>query len=341
MRAFADNLPERLKPEYLAYLNPVSHSNETEDEKSSPAPISQRRKSAQSLPENFKHNLNDHPQKLARAELDELHKCKPGILYYEKKVPEDERPTFSNTLQKLAHIRSVFNQISEKKRHKFILKSTKKWEEFLQAHPSIVEDQIPTLHLLLPKLDDIHYYFSTLGLPSRPPISANFLFSNERQPNSSQQNWADLSQSSKDEYIKRLSKMKNEYRVNFLEFVEKTLPSDYIRLEFFRNVKLAAKDYDSFTKDRVQERDEGQSKITQYLTPKNKPPQNDANEFDRIKQQLLATQLNSEQKKLVERLGQVMNKYIEETVRRVYSLVKFVSDFDFRRKSLPILNQVL
>jgi len=227
-----------------------------------------------------------------------------------KKVPEDEKPTFVNSLTKNTYIRSLFNQLSEKKRHKFILKSTKKWEEFLESNPTITENQIPTIHLLLGKQDDIHFYFSSLGLPTRPPISANILFSNERQKTNSQQNWADLSQTTKDEYIKRLSKLKNEYHQKFIEFAEKTLPSDYIRLEFFRNVKNAAKDYESFTKGRIN--DEGQLKITQYLTSK-KTGDNDINEFDRIKQQLLATQLNNEQKKLVEKLGQLMNKYIEET----------------------------
>jgi len=156
----------------------------------------------------------------------------------------------------------------------------------------------------------MHFYFSSIGLPSRPPISANLLFSNEREKTNSQQNWADLSQTTKDEYIKRLSKLKNEYHQKFIEFVEKILPSDYMRLEFFRNVKYATKDYELFTKDRIN--DEGQLKITQYLTSKKKE-NNDINEFDRIKQQLLATQLNNEQKKLVEKLGQLMNKYIEET----------------------------
>ncbi len=340
MRTFAESLPERLKPEYLAFLHPISHSNENENETSTPASISQRRKSVQSLPESFKSSTSENPQKLTRAELDDLHKCKPSILYYEKKIPDDEKPTFTHTLQKNAHIRSVFNQISEKKRHKFILKSIKKWEEFLQSNPSIIENQIPTLYLLLGRLEDIHYYFSSIGLPPRPPAGANLLFSNERQASNSQQNWSDLSQTSKDEYIKRLSKMKNEYRLKFLEFVEKTLPSDYIRLEFFRTVKFAAKDYDLFTKDRVNEKDDGQAKITQYLTPKKKP-QNDVNEFDRIKQQLLATQLNNEQKKLVERLGQLMNKYVEEMVRKKYSESVLYLSSIFRRRSLPIQNQVL
>jgi len=136
------------------------------------------------------------------------------------------------------------------------------------------------------------------------------LYNNEKQQTNSQQNWVDLPQTTKDEYIKRLPKLKNEYHEKFIEFVEKTLPSDYIRLEFFRNVKYASKDYESFTKDRINDNDEKQLKITQYLTPKKQ----DINEFDRIKQQLLATNLNNQQKKLVERLGQLMNKYIEETV---------------------------
>ncbi len=320
MRNFADNLPERLKPEYLSFLHPISHSNENDDENPKPGSISQRRKSVQSLPESFQSMTSDNPQKLTRIQLEDLHKCKPSVLYYENKVPDDEKPIFTNTFHKNTYIRSVFNQISEKKRHKFILKSIKKWEEYLQSNPTIIENQIPTLHLLLPKQDDMHYYFSSLGLPVRPPLSANLLFSNERQENDSQQNWADLSQASKDEYIKRLSKIKNEYRQKFLEFVDKTLPSDYIRLEFFRTIKFAAKDYDSFTKDR---RDEGQLKITQYLKPKKKE-QNDVNEFDRIQQQLLATQLNKEQKTLVERLGQLMNKYIEEMVRKTRKAVSIL-----------------
>lgn len=308
MKNFADNLPERLKCEYLAFLRPASSTNGDEDETNSAMPISLRRKSAQPIPENFKTSISDSSQKLTRSQLDDLHKCQPSVLYYEKKVPEDEKPTFDNTIKRNVYIRSLFNQLSEKKRHKFILKSVKKWEEYLQANPSITEHQIPTLHLLLGKLDDIHYYFSSLGSPSRPPASANLLFNNEKESNhSQQQNWADLSQSSKDEYIKRLSKLKNDYQKEFMEFIENTLPSDYIRLEFFRNVKHAAKDYESFTKDRVKDNDGETSK---------KKVQKDTNEFDRIKQQLLATQLTRDQKNLVERLGQIMHKYVDETVRK-------------------------
>ena len=306
MKNFAKNLPDRLKCEYLAFLQPPPTVNGGEEEETTSAmPITQRRKSVQPIPESFKSTTNDSSQKLTRTQLDDLHKCQPSILYYEKKVPEDEKPTFDNSTKRNAYIRSLFNQLSEKKRHKFILKSGNKWEEYLQANPTVTEHQIPTLHLLLGKLDDIHYYFSSLGLPSRPPIGANILFSNERQQTSSQQNWTDLSQSSKDEYIKRLSKLKNDYQKEFMEFVEKTLPSDYMRLEFFRNVKYAAKDYELFTKDRVKET---------HGEPSKKKGHKDANEFDRIKQQLLATQLTRDQKNLVERLGQIMEKYIEETV---------------------------
>ncbi len=303
--------------------------NDDNDENPPPAPINRRRKSVQSIPESFKTSTSDNPQKLSRLQLDDLHKCKPNVLYYEKKFPDDDdKPTFVNSTVKNTYIRSLFNQLSEKKKHKLILKSTKKWEEYLQLNPAITENQIPTLHLLLGKQDDIHFYFSSLGLPSRPPIGANLLYNNEKQQTNSEQNWADLSPTTKDEYIRRLSKIKNEYHHKFLDFVEKTLPSDYLRLEFFRNVKYAAKDYESFTKDRVPDHDEGQLKITQYLTPKKKG-NNDMNEFDRIKQQLLATQLNNEQKKLVEKLGQLMNRYIEETVRikKTNERVPLISNF--------------
>jgi len=51
-----------------------------DDENTNPAPISQRRKSVQSLISTI-----DNQQKLTRHQLDDLHKCKPNILYYEKK----------------------------------------------------------------------------------------------------------------------------------------------------------------------------------------------------------------------------------------------------------------
>jgi len=124
VKNFAETLPERLKPEYLSFLNETqtpSHVKNDDNENTNPAPITQRRKSVQSLM-----STNDNQQKLTRHQLDALHKCKPNILYYEKKIPEDEKPTFVNSLAKNSYIRSLFNQLSEKKRHKFILKSTKK-----------------------------------------------------------------------------------------------------------------------------------------------------------------------------------------------------------------------
>ncbi|CAF0904016.1 unnamed protein product [Adineta ricciae] len=311
VKNFTENLPDRLKCEYLSLINPTQTAAQGSGESTTSESIKQRRKSVQPLPENFQPPTNETTsQKLTRTQLDDLHKCQPSILYYENKVSDDEKPTFANTTAKNTYIRSLFNQLSEKKRHKFILKATKQWEEYLQLHPAVPENQIPTLHLLLSKNDDIHYYFSTLGLPTRPPISALYLYGNERQQTGSQQNWADLSQGTKDEYIKRLTKIKAEYHQNLVEFVEKTLPSDYIRLEFFRNVKFASKDYEAATKDRVPDKDEGQLKITQYLKPKKPIDSGEMSEFDRIKQQLLATSLTNEQKKLVDRLGQVMKKYL-------------------------------
>jgi hypothetical protein len=174
----------------------------------------------------------------------------------------------------------------------------------------------------------MHYYFSSLGLPSRPPVSALYLYNNEREQKGSQQYWADLSQTTKDDYIKRLSKLKHEYHQAFTEFVEKTLSSDYFRLEFFRHVKHAAKDYESSTKDRINDNDEGQLKITQYLKPKKQTTTADVSEFDRIKQQLLTTQLTTEQKKLVQRLGQLMNKYMEDTKSNKSSNIKSSPSID-------------
>ncbi|CAF3711020.1 unnamed protein product [Adineta steineri] len=316
---FSENLPDRLKPEYLSFINQGRHTSQVNGENTPAEPISQRRKSSQPLPESFHAIDNDHQPKLNRSQRDDLHKCTPSTLYYETKVPDEEKPVFANITAKNVYVRSVYNQLSEKKRHKFILKSTAKWEEFLQLNPTIVENHIPTLHLLLSKTDDIHYYFSSLGLPSRPPVSALLLYSNEKQQTGLQKNWADLSQSTKDEYIKRLTKLKSEYHQKLIEFVEKTLPSDYIRFEFFRNIKNATKDYESVRKDRSHdkdrnhEKDEGQSKITQYLKPKKKTDSDDISEFDRIEQELLSTELTNQQKQLVQRLGQLMKKYIDET----------------------------
>ena len=271
----------------------------------------QRRKSIQSLPDNLRITTNYTYPKLTRIELDNLHKCKPNVLYYEKKIPDNEKPSFENSTAKNAYMRTLFNQLSEKKRHKYILKSTKKWKEYLESNPIVVINQIPTLHLLLTRKEDIHYYFLSLGLPIRPPISAPYLYNNEKQQTNSQQNWVDLSQTIKDEYVKRLLILKREYHLKFVEFVEKVLPSDYIRLEFFRNIKHAVKDYDLATKRRIDEKGAEEHKT---IPSKQTNDFMDVHEFDRIKQKLLGTELTNKQKKLVERLGQIIHKHMEPTV---------------------------
>ena len=322
MENFAKNLPNRLQPEYLSVMKETNTRTPTvkkDDDASSAVasgPIIQRRKSVQSIPESFKPTDEEHPHKLTRQQLDALHKCKPNELYYEKKVSDEQKQTFTTVAARNMYSRSLFNQVSEKKRKKFILKATNHWQEYLQENPAVVEQQIPTLNLLLTRNDDILFYFTTLGLPARPPNSALTLYNQEREQPGSQPHWTDLPLTTKDEYIKRLSKIKSDYHQKFCEFVEKTLPSDYVRLEFFRNVKHAGKDYQVATKDRpVEKLDEGQLKITQYMQKK-KVDSVDRSEFDRIKQQLLATNLNNEQKQLVERLGKMMSQWIDEKVRR-------------------------
>jgi hypothetical protein len=166
----------------------------------------------------------------------------------------------------------------------------------------------------LSKNDDIFHYFQSLGLPDRPPTSASSLYNRDREETGTSSYWADLSQSNKDDYIKRLVTMKRQYYQNLIQFVEHVLPSDYVRLEFFRNVKNATKDYQVAIKDRPADKlDEGQLKITQYLTKKAGQTQEN-NEFERIRHQLLATPLNNEQKELVERLGQLMRQWQDSQV---------------------------
>lgn len=247
--------------------------------------------------------------KLTRSELEELHRCKPSEIYYEKKVSADEKPTFSNSTARNNHLRALFNKLSEKKRKKFVLKAAEKWLEFLEANPSVSERKVPTLHLLLNRNQDILTYFSSLGLPSRPPISAFNLYNSEREQNSTTVAWNDLPQTTKDELIKRVGKLKSDFNENLKTFVEQTLPSDYLRFEFFRNVKTAAKDYQTATKNRQEEKvDDGQLKITKYLRKKNSTQISSKEEFQQIYQKLLATKLNNEQKSLIERLAAIINK---------------------------------
>ena len=315
IKNFAENLPDRLQPEYLQYAQQSFKNTpvkETTDDESAPK-IRQRRKSAKSVDDDAKSVTHDSEHKLNRPHLDVLYKCKPSELYYEQKVPDEEKPTFDNARAQYSYKRSLFHQLSEKKRKKFIFKGVDLWQEYLHDHPTIAEQQIPTLHLLLGRNEDILFYFTALGLPARPPNSSLVLYNHEKERLGGEEYWADLPQKTKDEYGRNLIKVKNDYYTKFVEFVEKTLPSDYIRLEFFRHVKYAAKDYASATKGHVpkDDVDAGQMKITQFLVKKT----TGTSEFDRIKQQLLATELTNEQKKLVDRLGQVMNRFVNEAVR--------------------------
>lgn len=318
IKNFAENLPDRLQSEYLQYAKSSvknSPGKETIDDDSGPQ-IRRRRKSIQSVDDDGKSVTHDSEHKLNRADLDALHKCQPNELYYETKVPDDDKPTFDSGRAQKSYKRSLFNQLSEKKRKKFIFKGVDLWQEYLRDHPTIAEQQTPTLHLLLGRNEDILFYFVSLGLPARPPSSSLVLYSHERERLGGEEYWADLPQKTKDEYGRNLIKVKNDYNTKFVDFVENTLPSDYMRLEFFRHVKYAAKDYAVATKGHApkDDVDVGQMKITQFLVKKT----TGTSEFDRIKQQLLATDLTNEQKKLVDRLGQVMNRFVNEAVSRAW-----------------------
>jgi hypothetical protein len=80
----------------------------------------------------------------------------PNFCITTKKVPGDEKLTFVNIRAENIYIRTIFNQLSEKKKYKYVLKSFKRWEEFLQSHPTIIEIEIPTLHSLLAKKRNTH-----------------------------------------------------------------------------------------------------------------------------------------------------------------------------------------
>ena len=263
--------------------------------------MKERRKSVQFAEE------PSQQHKLTRSQLDDLHKMRPSEIYYEKKV--DEKPVFSNTMARNTYVRTLFKNLSEKKRKKLVLKATDRWREYLQANRSIVDEQIPTLHIVLTRNEETLHYFQSLGLPARPPISALILHNHEREQSGSQQYWADLPQPAKDEMIKRVHKMKSDYHAQLVEFVEKVLPSDYLRAEFFRHVKYASKDYEATT-GKV---DDKQLKITQYLKKKTQVAESKSEQFDRIARQLIGTNLNNEQKSLVDKLSKLMRQLIDET----------------------------
>jgi hypothetical protein len=303
----------------------VNHNSLTNghDDDTQSAPIRQRRKSLTALPESLQTTpapsaTNDHQQKLTLIQRKEIHKCMPNVLYYENDVPDDEKPTFTRVTAKNTYIRSIFNELDEKKRIEFMLKSIQKWNEFLAANPLIITNRIPTLHLLLPKNEDICLYFASLGLPERPPFNPYLYYNHAKEEIGSQESWTELSPREKSSFSQRLEKLKNEYYEKFVEFVDYVLPSDYMRYEFFRNVKYAIKDYESATKSQITEKHTGEFELTKYYIRRmgiNK----DVNQFNQIKQKLLSTTLTDEQKDLVEQLNQLLSKLIQDKVSRTYN----------------------
>jgi hypothetical protein len=317
VRNFANDLPERLQIDYLAFAQQLPQKRPVDttsvvngyDNRNNARPIRRRRKSLKVLPDSLQTTTNDVQLKLTKTQLYELHKCLPNLLYYETAVSDKEKPTFTRLMTKNAYIRSMFNQLNEDERLKYILLSVEKWNQFLQLNPNIIQNQIPTLHLLLTRNEDIILYFSSIGLPQRPPINSYLLYNIERDQMDSSQSWSDLSQTERYEYSQQLIELKNEYYQKFVEFVDQYLPNDYMKYEFFRNVKYAIKDYELATKNEIIDKNTGQLKLTDYT--KKIQMNNDKNQFNKIKQRLLSTKLTNEQKNLVEDLTQLLYKYIE------------------------------
>ncbi len=319
VKNFANDLPERLRTDYLLFAKPLlgkDQVNKTslingQDNTNNSKPIRQRRKSLTTLPDSLQTTTKDDVRcKLTKAQLRALHKCMPNVLYYETDVSDDEKPIFTRIMTKNAYIRSIFNQVNDDERLKYILLSIKKWNEFLDSNPNITENQIPTLHLLLYKNEDIILYFYSIGLPERPPVNSYLLYNLEKDEMNSSQSWTDLSQTEKHEYSQQLVELKHEYYEKLVQFVENHLPTDYIRYEFFRNVKYAIKDYELATKSEIIDKNTGKFKFMEYYTKK-KEINNDMNQFNQIKNRLLSTKLTNEQKNLVEELTQLLFKHIE------------------------------
>lgn len=188
---------------------------------------------------------------------------------------------------------------------KYILKSIDKWNGFLKSNPSIIDNQIPTLHLLLPKNEEILLYFSSLGFPQRPPFNSYLLY--QLEPASSDQAWSDLTEKERQKYIQELKELKIDYYKQLIDFVDDQLPNDYLRYEFFRNIKYAVRDYELALKTHTNESCSSLTKDHEKKIIFN----SDRRQFQQIKQKLLATQLTNEQKNLVEELSDLLSKYIE------------------------------
>ncbi|CAF1054555.1 unnamed protein product [Rotaria sp. Silwood1] len=320
VRNFSNDLPERLRTDYLLFVEQSPNKRQTidtsyvndHDDTITSTSIRQRRKSLTCLPDSLQPSVttNDSQPKLNKVQLHTLHKCMPNTIYYETNVLDKDKPTFTKAMTKNAYMRSIFNQLDENEKLKYISKSIKKWNEFLESNANIIENQIATLHLLLYKNEDIILYFTSIGLPPRPPINSYLLFNHEKEEIGSQQSWTDLSQTQRNEYAQQLIELKNEYYEKLVEFVDQILPSDYMRYEFFRNVKYAIKDYELASKSEIIDKSTGRFKLIESHLQKMMKT-NDINQFNQIKQRLLSTQLTNEQKHLVEELTQLLYKYIQ------------------------------
>jgi hypothetical protein len=317
VRNFANDLPERLRTDYLLFAGQVPNQGNTtslsngHDESNTPKPIRQRRKSLTALPDSLQTTTTDEIRtKLSRKQLLALHQCMPNMIYYETGVANIDKPTFTRITTKNTYIRSLFNQLNENERLKYILKSIEKWNEFLHLNPNIIEHQIPTLHLLLSRNEDIVLYFSSIGLPQRPPINSYLLFNLEKHESNSSSSWLDLSPTQRQEYSQQLIELKTEYYQDLVQFVEQTLSTDYMKYEFFRNIKYAVKDYEIATDCEILDKNTGRLNLNGFSSKKI-GMNNDLNQFNQIKEKLLATQLTSVQKNLVEELTQLLYKYVE------------------------------
>lgn len=323
VRNFSNDLPERLRIDYLTYAGQSQYQNQTinnsyindHDDTITSTAIRQRRKSLTALPDSLQTptlslRSPDNRSKLTKLQINALHQLMPSVIYYQTSVPESEKPTFTKTTRKNAYIRSVYNQLSDDEKTQYILQSISKWNEFLHLNPNIVINLIPTLHILLYKNEDILLYFISIGLPARPPINSYLLYNNEKEEIGSQQAWSELSQSQRSEYSQHLIELKNEYYEKLVEFVDHTLLSDYMRYEFFRNIKYAIKDYEAATKIEICDKNTGQLKLIESNIQKLAKTQ-DMNQFTEIKQRLLSTPLTYEQRHLIEELSHLLYKYLQ------------------------------
>lgn len=324
MRNFANDLPERLRTDYLFFAEELPEKSPIKantsftnghGESSTPAkPIRQRRKSLTALPDSLQTDSTtstDEAQiKLSKIQLHDLHQCIPSSLYYESDVPDGSKPSFTRMHTKNSYIRSLYNQLNDDERLKYIAQSIEKWNEFLHSNPQIVDNLIPTLHLVLTRNDDITLYFSSIGLPPRPPINCYLFYHIEKDESTSSQTWSKLSPTEKLEYAQQLIELKNEYYQKLVLFVQQSLTTDYIKYEFFRNIKYAIKDFELATKSELIDKTTGQWKSFENLSKKIEITQA-MNQCQYIKQRLLSTELTNEQKSLVEELTQLLYKYIE------------------------------